>query len=472
MKTSVDQINPTHVKLTITVEPAEFQPHLDAAYKTIASQVQIPGFRKGKVPAAIIDQRIGKAAVIEQAVADSLDGFYNQAVTESGIQPLGRPEADVSQTPEAAGKEITGDLVIDVEVDVRPEIELPNYQGLKLEVDAADVTDADVDAELDELRARFGTLVTVDRPIEDGDFVTLDLVATIDGETVDEASGISYEMGSGQLLDGIDEALLTLTAGEETTFTSTLLGGENEGQDAEITVTVEAVKERELPELDDDFAQMASEFDTVDELRDDLRTSAASKKTFQQVDQARELIVPALLEQVEIPVPAQLVDDEVTRHLEAEGKGLDDPHAVEVREEAEKSFRQQVLLDAIIKAEDIQVEQDELTQFLIQSAAQYGMPPQEFVSVLQQNGQFMGMVGEVARSKAMLYVLDKAEVVDRDGNAVDVSEFTIAVRRAEEKKQADAAAASVPSEDLVDDDEVDEAEVESPAEASAEQGEK
>lgn len=474
MKTSVDQINPTHVKLTITVEPDEFRQHLDAAYKTIASQVQIPGFRKGKVPAAIIDQRIGKAAVIEQAVADSLDGYYNQAVTESGIQPLGRPEADVTQTPEAAGKEITGDLVIDVEVDVRPEIELPDYTGLRLEVDTAEVTDDDVDAEIDELRTRFGTLTTVDRPIEDGDFVTLDLVAKIDDAVVDEAAGISYEMGSGQLLDGIDEALLTLTAGEETTFSSTLLGGEHEGEEAEITVTVESVKERELPELDDDFAQMASEFDTVDELRDDLRTSAASKKTFQQVDQARELIVPALLERVEIPVPQQLIDDEVARHLESEGKDHDDPHASEVREEAEKSFRQQVLLDAIIKAEDVQVQQDELTQFLVQSAAQYGMPPQEFVNVLQQNGQFMGMVGEVARSKAMLYVLDKAEVVDRDGNAVDVSEFTVAVRRAEEQKRAQAAGAAVPSESLVDDESADDAaadEVETPAEANAEQGE-
>ena len=472
MKTSVEQITPTHVKLTITVEPAELQPHLDTAYKTIGSQIQIPGFRRGKVPAQIIDQRVGKAAVIEQAIADSLDGFYNQAVAQEGLQPLGRPSADVSQTPEAAGKGVEGDLVIDVEVDVRPEFDLPDYRGLKLEVDAAEVTDEDVDAELDDLRARFGTLVTVDRPIEDGDFVTLDLVAAIDGAQVDEAKGISYEMGSGQLLEGIDDALLTLTAGEETTFTSKLLGGEHEGQDAEITVTVEAVKERELPELDDDFAQLASEFDTVDELRDDLKSTAASKKTFQQVDQAREQIVPALLERVEIPVPQQLIDDEVARHLEAEGKATDDPHADEVRAEAEKSFRQQVLLDAIIKQENLQVEQDELTQFLIQSAAQYGMAPQEFVNVLQENGQFMGMVGEVARSKALLFVLDKAEVVDANGDAVDVSEFTVAIRRAEEKAQAEAAAASTPTEDLVDDEaDAESGDDETPAESNATQGE-
>lgn len=457
MKTSVEKINPTHVKLTINVEPAELQPYMDGAYKSIANQIQVPGFRRGKVPAAIIDQRVGKEAVIEQAISDGLDTLYNQAVSESGIEPLGRPQADVSETPKPAGRELEGDLVIDVEVDVRPEFDLPDYRGLKLTVDAAEVTDEDVDAEVEELRTRFGTLITVDRPIEDGDFVTLDLVAQIDGTQIDEAKGISYEMGSGQLLEGIDEALLTLTADEETTFTSTLLGGEHEGQDAEITVKVEAVKERELPELDDDFAQMASEFDTVEELRDDLRSSAASKKTFTQVDQARELIVPALLEKVEISVPQQLVDDEVTRHLEAEGKELDDPHGEEVRTEAEKSFRQQVLLDAIIKEENIQVEQDELTQFLIQSASQYGMEPQEFVSVLQENGQFMGMVGEVARSKALLFILDKSEVVDENGAEVDLSEFTVSIRRAEEKAAEEAANETVQTEDLVDADEAGEA---------------
>ena len=452
MKTSVDQINPTRVKLTIGVEPAELQPYIDRAYQTIANQIQIPGFRKGKVPPAIIDQRVGREAVVEQGVSEGLDDFYQRAVAEAEVQPLGRPQADVLEQPASNGRELASDLVVEIEVDVRPTFELPDYRGLKLEVDKAEVTDEDVEAELEELRERFGTLVTVERPIEDGDFVTLDLVATIDGTTIDDAKGISYEVGSGQLLDGIDEALLTLTAGEETTFSSTLLGGDHEGETAEIAVTIEAVKERELPEADDDFAQMASEFDTLDELREDLKTSAASKKTFAQVDQAREQIVPKLLEAVEIAVPEQLIDEEVARHLESEGKGADDPHAVEVRAEAEKSFRQQLLFDEIIKAENIQVEQDELTQFLIQSAQQYGMPPQEFVNILQQNNQFMGMVGEVARSKAMLYVLDKAEVVDADGNAVDVSEFTVAVRRAEEQAAAAAASQSVPSEALVDDE--------------------
>ncbi|MDO5052423.1 MAG: trigger factor [Pseudoclavibacter sp.] len=459
MKTSVEQSTPTHVTLTIRVEPADLKPRLDEAYRMIGGQIQVPGFRKGKVPAAIIDQRIGRAAVLEQAVSDGLDGWYNQAVEESGIKPIGRPRADVAAMPDPA--DLSGDVVLNVEVDVRPEFELPDYRGMRLEVASVQISEEDVDAEMDALRGRFGTLVTVDRPVRDGDFVTLDLVAEVDGERVDEAKGISYEVGSGQLLDGIDEALDTLTAGEETTFASTLLGGEHEGADAQITVTVGAVKERELPEVDEDFVQSASEFDTVEELREDLRAQAAKRKRFEQVDEARDQIVDRLLEQVEIPLPERLIEDEVARHLEQEGLAADDEHAAEVRPEVERSFRQQMLMDEIIRAEDVQVEQDELTQFLIQSAQQYGMNPQEFVNVLQENGQFMGMVGQLARSKALLYVLDAAEVVDADGEPVDVSEFTSTVERDREKR-AQARAGSVPTEDLVEDSASDE-----PAEAPA-----
>lgn len=439
MKTSVDQLTPTRVKLTITVEPAELKPRMDGAYQEIANQIQVPGFRRGKVPAAIIDQRVGREAVIEQAISEGLDSWYQEALRETELQVLGRPTADVTGRPDA--KTLEGDVVVEIETDVRPEIELPKFDGMKITVDEAKVEDADVDAELDELRSRFGTLKTVERPIQDGDFVTLDLVATVDGEKVDEADGISYELGSGQLLEGIDEALLTLTADEETTFRSTLLGGDHEGEEAEIAVKVLAVKERELPEADDDFAQMASEFDTVDELRESMKDQAKRKKVFGQVEQAREKALEQLLEQVDVPVPPQLIDDEVAHHLEQEGKAADDEHGLEVREQAEKSFRQQIVLDAVIKQEDVQVEQDELTQFLIQSASQYGMAPQEFVNILQQSNQLPNMVGEVARSKAILHVLDKAEIVDEAGEKVDISEFTAAIRKPEAAPAEDAAEA-------------------------------
>lgn len=446
MKTSVDQITPTHVKLTINVTPEELKPYLDGAYRTIAGQVQVPGFRKGKVPNALIDQRVGREVVLDQAINDGLDNFYQQALAETGLLPLGRPSADVTATPEVA--DFSGDLVVDIEVDVRPEVELAEWKGLELEVAAAEVTDEDVDAEIEELRARFGTLKTVDRPIENGDFATIDLVARIDGETIDEANGLSHEVGSGELLEGTDEALLTLTAGEETTFESTLLGGDHAGKTAEITVTVQSVKERELPEVDDEFAQLASEFDTVDEMRADLREQAAKKKTFDQVDEARGKAIEALLEANEVPVPEQMIEEEVARHLEQEGKDADDPHAAEVREEAQKSFRQQVILDEIIKAEKVEVEQNEFTEFLFQQSMQYGVSPQQFVEIMQQNNQMPQLVGEVARSKAILYVLEAAKIVDTEGNAVDISEFTAPVRDAREKQAAaEADAAAEPAEE-------------------------
>lgn len=434
MKTSVEKITPTHAKLTLSISPEELKPYIDQAYKSIAKQVQVPGFRKGNVPNQLIDARVGRPVVLEQAISDALDRFYQDALAEQELLPLGRPEADVKETPEVA--DFSGDLVVEIEVDIRPEIEIADWKGLKLEVDAAEVTDEDVDAEVDELRARFGTLKVVERPIENGDFAVIDLVARIDGEVIDEAKGLSHEVGSGELLEGTDEALLTLTAGEETTFESTLLGGEKAGEKAEITITVESVKERELPELDDEFAQLASEFDTVDEMKADLREQAAKKKAFEQLEQARVAAIDALLEANEVPVPEQLVEDEVKRHLEQEGKSLDDEHGEEVRAEANRSFKQQVLLDEIIKAEQVEVEQEEFTQYLFQQSNQYGIAPQEFVQIMQQNNQIPQLVGEVARSKAVLYVLEDAEIVDSNGKSVDLSEFTAAVRDGRNKRDA------------------------------------
>ncbi|MFP7760728.1 trigger factor [Marisediminicola sp. LYQ134] len=422
MKTTVEKLNPTRVKLTIAVTPEELKPSVDHAYGHIAESVNIPGFRKGKVPPPIIDQRVGRGEVLQHAVSDGLDKFYRQAVKEEKVRPLGRPEADVTELPDI--KDFSGDLVIVVEVDVRPDFELPETDGLELTVDAITVDDDEVETELNNLLTRFGTLVTVDRPAKTGDFAQIDLVAMIDDTEVDTASGISYEVGSGDLIDGIDEALDALSAGETTTFESKLLGGDNEGQTAQITVTLLAVKERELPAADDDFAQIASQFDTIDELKADLQEQVSKSKVFGQGTQARDQIVDRLLEKVDIPVPAKLVEDEVHRHLENENRLEDDEHRAEVTEASEKTFRSQILLDAIAEKEEIKVSQNELTQYLIQGAAQYNMEPGEFIKILDQNGQIPGMIGEVARGKALATVLNKAKVVDADGNAVDISSFT------------------------------------------------
>lgn len=421
MKTTVDRLSPTRVKLNITVTPEELKPSIDHAYKHIAESVTIPGFRKGKVPAPIIDQRVGRDEVLNHAVNDGLDKFYRAAADEAKVRPMGRPTADVVELPNV--KDFTGDLHVTVEVDVRPDFELPKLDGLKLTVDAFEVTDEEVEEELQNLLTRFGTLVTVDRPAKTGDFVQLNLRATIGDTEVDTADGISYELGSGELIDGIDEAVDTLTAGEKTTFESPLVGGDHAGQNAQIEVELIAVKEREIPDADDDFAQIASQFDTIAELKTDLREQVTKSKTFGQVSAARDQIVDVLLEKVDIPVPQQLIDDEVHRHLENEGRLEDDEHRAEVAESSEKTFRSQILLDAIVEAEGVKVGQDELTSYLIQAAGQYGMEPGEFIEVLQQNGQLPGMVAEVARGKALATVLGKAKVVDSKGKAVDVSDF-------------------------------------------------
>ena len=297
VQSTVEKLSPTRVKIAITVTPDELKPSIEHAYKHIAESVTIPGFRKGKVPPPIIDQRVGRGEVLNHAVSEGLDTFYRAAIAEQGLRALGRPSADVTEWP--SEKDFSGDLLVTVEVDVRPEFDSPAYEGTTVTVDAAVVTDEEVEAELENLRSRFGTLVTVDRPAATGDFVQLDLVATVGGNTVDTANSISYEVGSGELIEGIDEAVDSLTAGETTTFESKLLGGDHEGEMAQIEVTVQSVKERELPEADDDFAQIASQFDTIEELTADIREQVKQQKSFGQGAQAREKLLESLLEQVD-----------------------------------------------------------------------------------------------------------------------------------------------------------------------------
>lgn len=416
MKTNVEKLNPTRVKLTITVEAADFKPALDAAYKTVSEQVNIPGFRKGKVPAAVMDQRVGKDMIIAQAINDGMDDFYRQALAAEKLVPLATPQADVLQAPSAA--EPDKELKIELEVEVRPEFKLPDYKGMKVKVDALKVAKLDVDTELDALRARFGTLKTVERPAQKGDFTSIDLTANIDGKTIDTAKDISYEIGSGQLLDGIDEALETLTAGESTTFRSKLVGGELAGQEAEVSVTLNAVKERELPKADDEFAQLASEFDTITELKADIEKKLEVNLARKQILQARDIMIDELLEKAKIPVSEEAVKREVESHLEGEGRQADDVHRKEVTEETEKNFRTQLLLDAVVEAEGIKVEDQELIEYLAFTSRNYGMDPNEFIKQVANAGQVPAFVGELARRKAVDALVAAAEIVDSKGNKV------------------------------------------------------
>ncbi|WP_169564292.1 trigger factor [Microbacterium indicum] len=421
VNSTVEKLSPTRVKLHITVTPEELKSSVDHAYEHIAQDVQIPGFRKGKVPAPIINQRVGRAAVLEHAVNEGLDRFFREASAEHDVQPLGRPSADITQWPEE--KDFSGDLVVDVEVDVIPEFELPDLENIKVEVDAIEVDEAAIDAELENLRARFGTLVPVDRPAAKGDFVELDLVAAIGDEEIDRAEGVSYEVGSGELLEGTDEAIDSLTAGESTTFRSTLVGGERAGEEAEVSVTVKSVKERELPEVDDDFAQMASEFDTVAELRESLAETAGSRSAFEQGAAARDKLVEQLIEATELPVPQSIIDDEVQRHLEQENRAGDEEHGKEVAEATERQYQTQFLFDRIARDLDVQVSQDEFTQYLMQVSSQYGMSPQDFIQAISQGNQLQSLMGDVARNKAIAIILGRAEVVDTNGKPVDLEGF-------------------------------------------------
>ncbi len=448
MKSAVETLNATRVKLTVEVPFDELEPSMASAYKTIGQQVQVPGFRKGKVPPRIIDQRIGRAAVLQEAVNDALPGFYAQAAQENEVRPLGQPEVEVTEVPDPGQG---GDLKFTVEVDVRPELDLPDFSTLEVGVDDVDVTDADVDARVDQLRERFGALVGVDRPVADGDFVSIDVAATIGDEDIDSATGISYQVGSKNMLDGLDEALVGVSAGETATFTAPLAGGDHAGDDAEVTVTVQSVKERELPDVDDDFAQMASEFDTVDELRADLRGQATQTKRFEQGVQARDRLLDLLLERVEVPVPDSLVETEVHRHLEAEERLEDDEHRTEVAEEARKALRTQLLLDAIVEREEVQVGQEELIEYLVAQAPQYGMDPNAFAQAIQEAGQIQAMVAEVGRRKALAVVLENATVTDASGTVVDLDDVVPGRRAAEA-----AAAAEQGVEDGTDEEPLDE----------------
>jgi trigger factor len=437
VKSTVENLSPTRVRLAVEVPFEELKPSLDATYKQLAAQLRVPGFRPGKVPARVIDQRVGRGTVLEQAVNDALPRAYGEAAREHDLRPIGQPEIDVA---DAGSISAESPLHFTAEVDVRPQIDVPDVSGLAVTVDDVDVDDAEVDEQLEELRARFGTLTGVDRPVREGDFVSLDLIATVDGEEVEAGSarGLSYEVGADDLVDGLDAAITGLSAGGSATFSTTLRQGERSGSEAEISVTVNSVKERELPAVDDEFAQLASEFDSVDELRADLRARLVRVKRLQQGAQARDRVLETLLDQVEFPVPESAITAEVEyrqhdivhslghddtlfdRYLSIQGKTREEYDA-ELRESAERSVRAQLLLDALADKGDVQVGDAELTTYLVRQAARYEMAPQEFANQVIEAGNLPALVADVRRNKALAEVLESASITDTSGNPVDLS---------------------------------------------------
>ena len=442
MKISVRNLEPTKVKLTVTVEPEELNPYLDAARKEIAKQVNVPGFRKGHVPGKIIDQRIGFAAVAGEAVNDAVPELYSKALDEKKIRPMAQPEFDVQDVPQSANDETK--LKFTATVERRPDIELPEIDGLEIAISKPEVKDEDVDKRLETLRQRFGTLVGVDRPAAKGDFANIDLTAEIDGETVDSQEGVSYELGSNTMLDGLDEALDGLSAGEETTFEGTLEAGEHEGQKATVKVKVNSVKAEELPELDDEFASEASEFDTLDELKADIRKAAAQDAEGRQATEARDAFIAKLEEGLEIPVPkgvkANMVEEQLKGMTPDPDKATKEQKA-QAEETVEKDLRDQMVLDALAEKLDVQVSQSDVFNFLASIAQQYGMDPNNFIQAIIKNGQLGSAVQEVGRSKGLLAGM-RAVKFTADGEAVDLSNFLGEAAEEEESESVEAASAA------------------------------
>jgi len=415
VKSVVEPLSPTRVRLSVEVPFDEIGPSLKAAYQRIGAQVNVPGFRKGKVPNRVIDQRFGRGVVLEEAVNDYLPQAYTAAVTESGVKALGQPKVDV--TDFADGE----DLKFTAEVDIRPEITLPDFSTLQVTVDDAVVADADINEQLEALQARFASLKPVERAAEAGDFVAIDLAATHDDEPVEDlsATGLSYEVGTGSLLENLDDAVVGLSAGDTAAFSTTPTGGPLEGEVVDVSVTVTAVRERELPPVDDDFAQLVSEFDTLDELREALRSEIEPRKKVEQLVAARDAVLEALLDAVDVPLPEGVVSDAVDSHFE-DGHG-DPAHRDEYVKQVQDTITRDLVLDSIADRDDVEIGQAELTEFLVRQSAQYGMTPEQFAQALAQSGQVGSVVGEVRRAKALSLVLEAATVVDASGSPVDMS---------------------------------------------------
>ncbi len=419
MKSAVETLSPTRVRISIDLDFKDLEPHVATAYQTLSQQVSIPGFRKGKVPRQLIDQRVGRGAVLNEAINTALPEFYSQAARENEVLVVGRPNVDI--------KELKDNEIVkfEVEVDVRPEIKLPDFSEIELSVPDVELSEKDVEDQVEALRIRFGTLVTIEKDAASGDFVTIDLVAKIEGKEVEggTANGISYEVGSNRMIDGLDTALEGMKVGESKNFTAQLVGMK-EGETGEVTVTLQAVKKRELPDLNDEFAKLASEFETLEELKSDTKERLTRLKSMEQGAQARDELLKYLLDKVDIQVPEQLVKDEVHDHLEKENRLEDETHRNEVTEEVTRSVRADFLLDAIVKAEEVQVSEAELTEYLIRTAARYGMTPEQFAQQLTQAGQITALMAEVARTKALAIALERVKIKDASGRSVDLSKLT------------------------------------------------
>jgi trigger factor len=438
---TVEQLSPTRVKITVEVPFADLKPSMDKAYRDLAGQVQIPGFRKGKVPPRILDQRFGRGAILSEALNDAIPELYNSAVTDNQLNPLAQPDVEVTKLEDGEVVEFTA------EVDIRPDFDVPAFDAVEAQVDAIEITDEAVEERLESLRARFGSMDEVDRPVETGDHLIIDLVGSKDGEVLEDANvtDISYEVGTGRMVDGLDEAVVGLSAGESKTFTSTLVGGPLKDQEADIEVTVKKVQVQDLPAADDEFAQLASEFDTIEELREDLKRELVQAGRIEQANAARDAVLEALIAQVDAEVPEGVVTSEVEGRKEqitnqlaqagltleqylAESADEDDPKDEEsfwadTAKRATDALKAQMILDKVADDREIGVDQQELTQFIVRRAQQGGVSPDQEIQHMLEHNHVSEYMGEIRRSKVLDLIMSQATVTDSAGEPVELADL-------------------------------------------------
>lgn len=456
MPSTVEQLSPTRVKLTVEIPFSELKPALDKAYRQIASQVSIPGFRKGKVPAAVINQRFGRGPVLQEAINETVPDAYGRAIAEHQLTPLAQPEIDLTKLEDNEVVEFVA------EVDVRPDFDVADFSEVKVTVDDLEVSDEVVDERVQLLRRRFATQTEVDRAAQTDDVVTLTLQGSRDGVDLPEASaeGVTYRVGAGGMLDGLDEAVTGLKAGEQASFTSTLVGGPLRGEEVDITVTVTKVAEQHLPDLDDDFAQLASEFDTVEQMRADLAEEALRAARLQQATQARDKVLERLLELTPFEIPEKILETEIEHRRQQivtqlkqlgmtleqylaeneEESRTEDDFWAEVSSASEQAFRAQILLDKIADDRQIGVEQQDLTALIVRKAQENGTSPEQELKHMQDHNHLAEWLGEVRRGKALGLIVTGAEITSADGTVIDLerlrSDGTLAEQGTEDNETA------------------------------------
>ena len=428
MQTTVQETDKHKVKLTVEIPTDRFGKDLDAAYRRVAQQVKVPGFRKGKAPRRVIDAQVGREAVVAEFLEDAVPTYYREAIRENELAPITDPDIALEQVEE--GKP----LVFTATVEVRPRLQLEEsaYRGVRVERPPTEVTDREVDELLDRLRDRFAELDPVSRPAKAGDYVVIDLRATVHGEDVPEASrpDYLYEVGSGEFVEKLDQELEGKRAGEILKFNATLPDrmGERAGQEVSFQVLVKEVKAKRLPEADDEFAKTASEFDTLEELRQSLREQLGQNKERGADAEVRDRALLALVNAVDVDLPDTLVDEETEHRVQharerAEQAGLTLQQVLDAQGFDELRFRSDarthslraikadLVLEAVARNEDIQVTAEEIGNEIGLLASSLGREPKDVARTLERTGQVVTLAGDIIRSKALDWIVEHADIV-------------------------------------------------------------